>query len=828
MLARVRSLLSQRPFFWRLRRRWTHVLFFLRKGLFRVKGWTKGKLEWSLTLGGFVLSSIIPVISALITAYVLIRLDHLLAGKPFFTQKIANPNGSDYITFLVGVSSIGGVFIGLYYAALTTVGAEIYTRLPGNIQKLLVQDHIGNIYMRLLLYTTYLPICLIIAKTLGVENVRLSIVYVAGLSCIGIVNFAVLGRRAFYFFDPTRLAETLFEELEEWIKEATYLGFKWSDTSFQFYTHRQTAYRIKALITLGETAAGESHLKGEAYTSLVESILRFLGNMKVLKHRIPTDSLWYPRVTRYQDWYLCPDQKIEIHAKTGTQIEPEQAISHNWIEEELEPIVLACFSSHIKAGAFQLSERILADIRLYVSRMAAMSQISDALDFCRRVREITLRACAGCPPVKQRIEQIRHVLYCPMDVLLNYSAQHQRFAGYLERLDEINWKVPQAIYRVEAPAHHLGRLEYMRRMIEFERLSHGNAITPDWYIKTDLLEYELGYMVKSIEALMAYHDGLSLDKNPKTEIDALISEECLSQRWERMQKLAFHLHSIGQHWNETLRSYSQSEVWKKLSEHMNKWQESLLVLRNQTIKDVTTWLFRRYSAEGTPLFTREQETVATLPDYEGQFLHIIIQSIIEMISTPDSPQQNLHAPLTILFNGAFRKRNQILQQLQDIEKERKFRIAGSGIIDLMEISGLILVAATVQKKPELRRVVTQVWSNTLRQLKENNNVDVEFFLAVDKMTHAYYLGLAHRSVVRTGWGIAVREGNRALYEQTHDPHDLFGPRDRLHGFFHNIDNGLDVFKTSYLERLQNIRAIFAKATVPSSVSSQGQQAGNTP
>ena len=89
------------------------------------------------------------------------------------------PTGSDYGTLLAALIGVGGVFIGLYYAAISAVCGAIYARLPNNIRDLLAQEQVGNAYMRSLAVLTSLAVCLLVSHALGREPVILAMLLVS-------------------------------------------------------------------------------------------------------------------------------------------------------------------------------------------------------------------------------------------------------------------------------------------------------------------------------------------------------------------------------------------------------------------------------------------------------------------------------------------------------------------------------------------------------------------------------------------------------------------------------------------------------------------------
>jgi hypothetical protein len=144
----------------------------------------------------------------------------------------AIPKDNYYGTLLATVIGAGGLFIGLYYAAISVLGSAIYAKVPNNIRGLLAKEQVGNAYMRCIAVFTYFGVCLLIFHALGLEPVILAIpMLLLGTGFI-IIGFVRLGTRAFSLSDPTALSGHLFEQLRQCYLQVQAGGYRWSDQSF--------------------------------------------------------------------------------------------------------------------------------------------------------------------------------------------------------------------------------------------------------------------------------------------------------------------------------------------------------------------------------------------------------------------------------------------------------------------------------------------------------------------------------------------------------------------------------------------------------------------
>lgn len=165
---------SQYRFFWRLQMLGQKFIFWVRAQVLRSRYFAREKKDSFSGLRHLFQITQVQLVLALLFAVFLQLINPVVLG--FYKFTIFNiPDDSDYVTFLVTISGIGGVFIGLYYAAISTIAGSIYAKVPNNIRDLLAQERVGNVYMHFLSFITFLGISLVAFRVLGFERVQLAI-----------------------------------------------------------------------------------------------------------------------------------------------------------------------------------------------------------------------------------------------------------------------------------------------------------------------------------------------------------------------------------------------------------------------------------------------------------------------------------------------------------------------------------------------------------------------------------------------------------------------------------------------------------------------------
>jgi len=301
--------LSQIRAFWWLRAAITRAVFAIEAKLFGFRyGLKEGNTHYQSLRQIFSITQK-PLFIAVGFAALLQYVDPYL-GPYYQKARISVPADGDYVTFLGAISSIGGVFIGLYYAGISAVGSAIYARVPNNVRDLLAQERFGNVYMRFLSFLTFLGLVLIALRLSGQPRLLLAIPFMTISAGIGIFAFVKLGQRAFYLFDPTALSYHIFDQLQHWLAMVRAGGFRWLDRNFQTHAHKQASVTLDTLETLVDITSKEPHLSGKPFIELCEQLLRFLIHYEYAKKHIPTDSAWYEQRYEHRDWYRTEGDAI--------------------------------------------------------------------------------------------------------------------------------------------------------------------------------------------------------------------------------------------------------------------------------------------------------------------------------------------------------------------------------------------------------------------------------------------------------------------------------------------------------------------------------------
>jgi len=426
---------------------------------------------------------------------------------PLVATRWPIPESSNYVTWLSSLAQIGGVFIALYFTAVTAAAGAIYATVPNNIRELLTRERIGNIYIRYLTQATFIPLCLIAFNLAGLPPLRLALPVLIIFAGTGIIAFAALGRRAFDLFDPTRLAGSLFGELGRWLDQVSAGGFRWKDRDFQNHAHRQANSIVDGLLTLADLAATHENLESAPLLEFNVRILALLTEYQRRKLRIPTDSYWFEQKHEHRPWYMTDDSTTTMAHQTGTTLNPNSVPQYQWFEDRVETIVIRCFDVNVRRARVDNIGELLGAAGMYIDALAFSGDLSRATALVGRMREKWEQHCSEnntIPEATAHVGIADALGSLQIRVLLAYRSVVKRLSpdSTADQLRRVNWARVESIYSKGFTSAELRLLEWISPRLEAEKEIEGKIRRPNWYIQDLIMKAQMEAMVGNLNSIV--------------------------------------------------------------------------------------------------------------------------------------------------------------------------------------------------------------------------------------------------------------------------------------------------------------------------------------
>lgn len=796
---------SQHRAFWWLRSLVYRAYFWIGAQSFRSRYFTREKKDSFIGLRHLFQITQVQLILALLFAILLQLVDPVVTGFYKFTFfKISDD--SDYVTFLVTISGIGGVFIGLYYAAISTIAGSIYAKVPNNIRDLLAQERVGNVYMHFLSFITFLGISLVSFRVLGLERIQLAIPVMLMAAGIGIIAFVKLGQRVFYLFDPTALSHHLFGQLRQFTRMVIAGGYRWNDAAFQRHANKLASSSLDTLETLSDITRNEVHLHGSPFINLCKNLISFLLYYENSKNQIPSDSQWYEKKYVYRDWYRTDDSRVSIAHQTGTTLQPDITNDKEWVEARVLVVIKQCLKINLKEERYNEILELAEYIDAYLKLLAKSGRTNRAFEIIVDIGDCILKVISQeseneivANEVLEKLAVIERFASMPITIALACREHIEALdSGVVERrLSKVSWSNDSDIYNHSFPAYCLPRLEWFKPRLGFEVSTEGRKVTPIWYQKELLLQIETDAFVENTLALI--NKGASLykawiAKTTDTKHPWLVGA-VMSREWEFWHKVDHQM-------------VIWPNKWSNLSDEKKieglPWSEFEFEKLEQAGKERQSELLKLISAQNLMLAFLERPE--GFPDYAGQFLHASGEVSFEALLNDD---QELFGNVFMMYlYGCIMRFDNLRPKStsMDWRAQQDFKVSAAPLLDLMELSGYARLMADFHVNENLWQIVTDAWDKYIAERGEQSPLPI--LSAAIALTEGAF-EIPHRGVLRTSWHTRINhklndvprhEVYSRHYIGSHTEIDHESPLIRIfarepYGSFHD---GIDIFIPFYL------------------------------
>ncbi|MGE6759166.1 hypothetical protein ACQKGO_14185 [Corallococcus interemptor] len=414
-----------------------------------------------------------------------------------------------YVSLLSTLLQTYGLFLGLYFATISTVASTAYARVSADVRSVLLEDKLGNIYLQTIAFTATGTALLLAAASLGwkigVLNLYLSII----LAALSILSFRALGSRAFHFFDPTTIAQQLNIELQRWVTSASPLGHNWLDHSFQNHYRKYAERKIKTYGHVIALACQKENASTKTLTDTTITLLRFLSWYANQKPHIPSQSYWFGRVLEHASWFTPNYTSLDIALKTNTALQPSQVPDLSWLESETLPFIHMALASLTSQHDYDSAARLAETIDLTARQLTRTYCYNEALSLISTLRSASRESetehathkptvsFSHQPPNINTIDTFGlSVIEFSIEVRHGIERLDKKFIESLAQ-SIINKKAHDT-YFFRLPRPLLERAERLLAGLAFERAAEKKVVTAEWYICQELATESARFGISAI------------------------------------------------------------------------------------------------------------------------------------------------------------------------------------------------------------------------------------------------------------------------------------------------------------------------------------------
>lgn len=704
---------------------------------------------------------------ALVTG--VLTVDHLLVSRP------ARFDPRTLTELLSVTAQIAGIFLGLYFTAVSVVASTAYARVPGEVRALLTREKAGDVYIRTVALLATVSALLLAGRALGFAPGVASLVLASILGVLAILSFVVLGVRTFHFFDPTRLVTYVARDLARWFAAATPTGFRWHDPSFQAHYQKQAERGLDVYGRMVQLVLAEKPLRGDTLAELAMRALTLWHHYGQKKVHIPSESLWFRRTPRHRDWLTTDYLEVDIALKTGTGLQPEPVPDPLWVESELAHVVTEVLEALVAEGDLRNAARIGAMAQEIQRSLGWQLALDEALLLHHRVARLLGAKARENPPrpgVSDEEDQRLSMVLALTDV--SSAGLIELLLGIVDRLtkvtaesvgrleERIAWgRTRRTVHAGNLPRDAVKQVEYLAPRLDFERSVEGETVSARWY-RQQLLA--LGFARWIDEATKRLTEEL-VTAFPD-QVEAVIKEKQFLLSAQLLQRGLEACHKFGVHL-EALRSCSDRLAELRRVPDI-PWPATDWDHAARTIEAARERLVVAFGRSAAALAALPRST--HWPDYFGQAYLVLAQECYTSLA--DGNEKVFAQLFPEYFRAALAAHDRLGQELSDRDPEVALVYSTESIEDLLDLSGYALLYSELDGQ-QTWTVVRETWDSFLAGLPEPRRI-TEFIAAVASYRRRLF-ALPPRALARTAWkqDFEARLRERGLLEDDYTP---FGVR----------------------------------------------------
>jgi hypothetical protein len=657
---------------------------------------------------------------------------------------------STYVSLVSTVAQIAGIFLGLYFTAVGVVVSSVYSRVPGDVRALLVQEKTGNLYIKIVALLCAVAVLLLAFHALGFPIGILNLSLLTVLSMIAIFSFIELGRRIFDFFNPAVLVAYLAGDLQKSIYRATSCGFQWQNPPFQKAYQNQAESLLNSYHNIVHLVTHEERPYGKTLLALAKNALGLLTYYAKNKSAIPTESYWFRHTYQHPGWLTSDYSRISLALNTSTALQPKIVPDPLWFEATIEEIITSILQTMLDQNDLRNAVAVMDAVRLTVDIMAERFAIDEALHLQTTLQPIILANVQheknDSVQSENQTEQLRFTLsllelsgFMPITMVLGFARclKIMPVTAFTHIIDHIRWKHPKDVYTSELPRSVVEQLEYLRKKLALEQFVEGRLISPVWFRQQIAAVGLARFLSKSVNRLVAI-----LESTYPIQVETLLKEQrmllavqLVQTGLEACQKYKAHFEDAKVYTEKLTSLRRVAEIpwatidWDDVSTRVHTVRTRLVIALGQSLP---------------PLAALPQEE--QWPDYFGMAYSVLSQEAYIAMATGDEALFQKIIPS--VFLASLSAPGRIVEQLQDIDAKMRFIYSTEPVQDILELSGYALIFSELDGKP-FWDTMKSLWNKYFAQQQVPQN-EADRIMNIIRARQAWPT-IFPRAIVRTTW-----------------------------------------------------------------------------
>jgi len=332
---------------------------------------------------------------------------------------------------------------------------------------------------------------------------------------------------------------------------------------------------------------------------------------------------------------------------------------------------------------------------------------------------------------------------------------------FASKINKVKWISKRELYKQDFPYHLLERIEWFYSRLSFEKEVENKLITPLWY-KVDLLSHaESQLLIKAYTEIVnsTIERYESWQKQCLEKNNIWLCASLQSSELEYWNKFEYHIKLFKDTWDDIVTNNKINDLsWPNLD------FEKLLIIYEERLKK----LYSEISLNCPKLYLNNR--AENFPDYAGQFLHIILNKIVEVVSKGDEEQ--FYALYKPFFYSSLLKFDELWSSMKhkDWRINYEIQLSLTPFIDLLLITGYSLLMSYYHDKTNISTIINEEWN---KYFQENSEKRLEIIMTTIDL-HDNNMSVHNRSFERANWKLKITSYLKSIKQEANiDRYDPF-------------------------------------------------------
>jgi hypothetical protein len=394
------------------------------------------------------------------------------------------------LTLLNTEITVVSLFTTLYFTSICVIASTVYSRVPGDVRTLAVGEKVGNIYIRLVVFLGAFCIIHLIGTGFGYKVGALALLTVGVSSLLATFAFLKLGVRLFNFFDPAALVGFIAAEIAPFLTGLSKDRGLFGDDVFHNHYRKLVGSQLATLRSIIALASKEEYhkLNSQTISWLLATTIRLESFYAKKKYRVRSNSYWFERIPRSQDWLRAGHTELDLLLRTGRPPDPVMLPNYLWFEEAIDKIQALgsqCLLERQDAAAWTEFE---ADLFATLQDLGSKFMIDDGLAICHSIRnqiiEMLRNPELGSAKAREFYPVVVDFLFrYPAALLIGFALVTRTLDAHF--VEQLASRVTSGHLYTKTPVSRseLIQIEDICKKRAGEILVEGRAITPTWFLR---------------------------------------------------------------------------------------------------------------------------------------------------------------------------------------------------------------------------------------------------------------------------------------------------------------------------------------------------------